>query len=639
MRNIIIILLLVALTVPSWGQVSSFDHFGRVDIGALLKDAQASGDMTRQDAVVLFDGCDKDILDDGRLRMTIHQIIWLGTDRTVDEYADYRIRYDSDRQRLEALLVRTWRDERSIDSDSTALVETLPFVASKTPDYANLRDLMLMHDGIELPCIIETAYRIEDMTAYRRGIEGAWVFGHEYPTVRSEFRFSAPKGRDARIRSYNGAPVLESSGDLTITTRGNWKASMMNLKPLPEPRTSDLLKEAPHVLYSTFKDWKLLGLAQRRAWDERLTVSDALRDSVQALIKDVPAMTEQARLVGKFAADAVRFAWITDEWTWDDARQPDKIYESGYACRYERALLAASLFKAAGFEAFPFYRSRGYGSIELEAPTYSQFEPIAVWVSGADRVEAWYEPESGELRNGLAPVFGRTIWIPGSGDEPSVSWQGEGTLSRMDVCLELKAAQDGAGYEGSGYLYADNGLCPFERMEGVGSRITDCLTEITSGFLPDAEVESCNPITFNRFQVELSFRFTMPLPKADRFERTVIELGAPGRSFEDLLPEGSDLTRQTRTSAVRLPGRLVESLKIVFPFDSMKVVYFPASVETQSEAGVFSLTVEPREGKMCLKRELRLDQSTIPAGQWGELRKLLLSARAEAGRKIILTAD
>ena len=138
---------------------------GGYDIGALMTAAEEHYDLSRLDAVLLVEDLTV-VVAPGSRRTTVHRVAWLGTEIGLNAYADLRIPYNTDTSTLEVVALRTWMDGRWWPHESeispTAVVETTPGAIQSADDYTMMREAMLLHDGVELPCIMETAYEIEE---------------------------------------------------------------------------------------------------------------------------------------------------------------------------------------------------------------------------------------------------------------------------------------------------------------------------------------------------------------------------------------------------------------------------------------------------------------------------------------------
>ena len=129
---------------------------GELDVSTLLEEAKEAFDLEQEDAVFLLDELSESWTADGRRVRGVHQLVLIRTEYGIDHHADLRIPWDSARQRLILHSLCTWRasDDRWIESGPTAMVETLPFAVDGAPDYCHLRETMLLHDGVELPCVM-----------------------------------------------------------------------------------------------------------------------------------------------------------------------------------------------------------------------------------------------------------------------------------------------------------------------------------------------------------------------------------------------------------------------------------------------------------------------------------------------------
>ncbi|HVP07169.1 MAG TPA: DUF3857 domain-containing protein, partial [Candidatus Acidoferrum sp.] len=228
---------------------SSYD--GRLDIAALMKTAQEKFDLPNQDAVILSEGQSIHWFADGRLTMLVHRIVWINSEIAVNRYADSRIPFDKDHCTFTPLALRTWRDNQWWPTDSSGFVETLPFQLEATYDYTNMREMMLLHNGIAIPCIVELAYRIEDKTPFRKGTDGVWLFNREEPAVESWFELGVPAGTAPHATSANGAPGPQKTKD-SQTGLDIYRWSAGPIAAQPRPHVADPTGDLPYIAWTTW---------------------------------------------------------------------------------------------------------------------------------------------------------------------------------------------------------------------------------------------------------------------------------------------------------------------------------------------------------------------------------------------------
>jgi hypothetical protein len=154
--------ILVALAVPLYAETMGVS--GGHDLDRLWAEAQAHYDLEAVDAVLLLESLHVTVAASGDRTTRIHRVVWIGSEVGVDDYADLRVPYNSGNSTLKVTALQTWRDGRWWPAkpaiSPTAVVETLPFAMARADDYTSMRETMLLHDGVEIPCIMETAYEI-----------------------------------------------------------------------------------------------------------------------------------------------------------------------------------------------------------------------------------------------------------------------------------------------------------------------------------------------------------------------------------------------------------------------------------------------------------------------------------------------
>lgn len=624
-------LLTAALVSPSKAEPMSIS--GEQDIGALMQTAGQIYDLENEDAVFLFKGRKEYWTPDGRRITMMHRITWLRTEYAINRYADLRIPWDSAHQTFRKTALRTWRDNKWIVSGPTAVVETLPFAVDRADDYTNMRETMLLHDGIELPCIIETAYVIEDVEPYRDGASGVWTFPRGEPAVMVSFTLGVPAGSVPHYAVHGDIPrpVKGSDEERGLDT---YTFTMNQVDALPRPRTDEMIREVPRVTWSTWESWGDLGQALRDRFTGAMETDSALAAALEERLETAATPVDSAEKVAAFVGEATRLIRYDEDWWWPMPRPAARTYATAYGHRLDRAVLAAALFREAGFEVWPVFRGEGYGDVNDGVPALEGLDGVAVWVSGRG-VEAYYDPSSSDLHNGLAPIYGRAVWLPGVEDSPAVRWSGTGEASRMTVRLDL--SYDGAAekWTGRGVLQATGGLCPYDRMAGLEDEARSTIEEIVGGLLPGAEVGGYNATTFDRFTVTAGFDFTAPAGERDDLGRVRLELGEPGEGIFDHLPGHVRLYEPERGSGVHLPGVMVQTVDLRLDAGGLELVRLPEESRVQTPMGSFTLTVDREEDTIHLVRSLSLGRAACSAEEWPNLRRLLL-AEEDARGKVLL---
>ena len=262
--------IIVALLVGAGTAVAAptMGTSGAHDLDALWATAQTTYDLTKEDAVLLLESRRVEISPAGDVATTVHRVVWIGTAAGLRAHADLRVPWNSATCTLDVAKLRTWREGRwwpdAEKLSDTAVVHTLPYAVDHADDYTAMRETMLLHDGVELPCIMETEYTITE-----RGLPGAddvFVLAQRDPAVLVQLAVTAPGSRSLHHRELNGAPApTRASGDvgrLTLT----W--TLQPAAALRLPLTTTPAAYEPTVVWSTWTDERALGDAWTSAFWE-----------------------------------------------------------------------------------------------------------------------------------------------------------------------------------------------------------------------------------------------------------------------------------------------------------------------------------------------------------------------------------
>ena len=231
-------------------------------LSELVKQAEEKFSFENQDAVILVNEERITLTDDYRKKRYVHKVVWISTSNAVSRYGDHRIPLDAKFQKMDVHLMRTWMDNKWWDTGESGIVETLPFSVSKAPDYSSQRDMILIHNGIEVPCILEWAYTIEDTSIQIINYQGLHHFQGDDPTLLSTLILDYPINRKIRTAASKSVPDAEKTkipGNLTTgetspenstLNRETLFYRMMNIEAAPLPRLADPAIYQPHVVWS-----------------------------------------------------------------------------------------------------------------------------------------------------------------------------------------------------------------------------------------------------------------------------------------------------------------------------------------------------------------------------------------------------
>jgi hypothetical protein len=615
---------------------------GLTDLAELERAAATRWDLSREDAVVLLERRHVEWTADRRRIETVHRAVRIAADDAVEGYADLRIAYDSLRTDLKVLSLRTYRDGDWIESGPTAQVEMTPSALDRAPDLSWIRERMLLHDGVGLPCIVETAWRVTDLWPFRGGTEGVFVFAQPDPVVRAELSFTVPAGTGL-LETGGGAPSPLSEQD--AAGGAERRAVRMEFLEAAGTVSIDAAAYLPHASWSTWTDWASYGALLRDGFEQAIGLDAALRDSVRVLAAEVPTPAEKARGLAAFIARRVRLVESDEGLLRPCPREAARVHATGYGSAFDRAALAAALLREAGLEAEPLYCSRGFSVVNEGVPTLGRMRQLTLLLReppdtlrgspGAAAFLGVYNPATSEVDFGTASLLGRTVWVPGPDGRPALRGGADRGVSRLRAGLDLTAAEDDSSWSGEGFVEADGCFSPFGSMVGLGDEAKGRCEAITGSLLDRATMGGYNLAVLQPSRVVVGMSVTVKSGKPDDLGRWKLVIGAPAGGVKALLPGDVHLSDPARRAPVIFPASLVQEVRVRLRLPADRVVRLPEPLRLRNGAGEFTVTVERTGDKVTIVRTLRLDGARHEAVAWPELRALLLADASERNRVVL----
>ncbi len=626
---------LVLLVVPALAAPTS--AVGDMDIGALMERAGETLDLGSTDVVLLFDGRTVQVALDGSVRTSFHQIVWISTELGIDEYADLRVPWNTTNAALEVTALRTWMDGQwwphESDLSPTAMVETVPRAVASADDYTTMRETMLLHDGVELPCIMETVYTITRRFPGGVGADGLWVFHRDDPAIRVSYEVLVPADVPLSFAVGNGAPdpVVTRDGD---GARYAWE--MRDQPRLGVPHVGDATAHAPYACWSTWRDWSALGAALTTSIDVAGELSDALRDTVLALTEHETYLPARVEAVAGLVTGSTRYiGYDASHWAFEP-RPAARTYDSAYGHTLDRAALATALLReVAGVSSVvPVFRSVPVVAMDLDVPGLARFGPMELLVSG-EGVRGIFDPAVGTFAEGLPDEFSaRTVWDV-TENAPKIWTLGNGAIDSVFDCSVTLEQDDGGAWTGVGRVSGAEALSFYRSIVGVGSETERFCDRLASDVVGGAEVTGSNVAVLESGRSVAGFTFDWDPGDADEQERNVLTFGSPGAGLESRLPSSVHLYESDRTSPVLLVAPLRETLSLRVKLPEDDVALAPAEVDVENGVGRFSQVVERDGDWLVVTRSLQINQTTIHPEWWPDLRALLLAGESAQASTVL----
>ncbi len=626
MKKILLTVVVMSLTTSSLAV--EMGNSGGHNLDELWARAQADRDLSAEDAVLLLESQQITLGADGTLATRVHRVVWIGSSVGIRSYADLRVPWNTATSQLDVEILRTWRDGRwwpdAETISETAVVHTLPYAVNRADDYTTMRETMLLHDGVELPCIMETAYTITETGL--PGADGVFVMPRRDFSALTELQVTVPAASALHYEMLNGVtePVVEENEGAVTTS---WV--MENVPSLLTPVTDAPAAYEPAIVWSTWSEWTALRDHWRTAFDEAAVLDEALTDSLDTWVEHAPSYWSRLQTVTDQVNRYVRGIHYPDRfWTFTQ-RDAVRTWDTAYGHPLGRAVLAAALLRAAGYEVTPIFVGAGHSLVGPEIARLNGMGKLHLSIKGDPA--GLYDPDQGSL-SGQAPLIGLPIWRTDQFFEPFLGnsqW-----ANRLEVTVTLESGDDGH-WQGSGQFHAAGVFCPQGDMAGMDEGARDYLTGVVGGVIDGASLEWTNPEIFHQHQVIFGFGVDVEKPEPEASGRTRLIVGSPGHGLASRA--GSiHLYEDVRKSPVMLAGPMEQLVKVRLKVGEMEAAHLPEPVFLVNEAGEFTVTSTTKDGWITIERELKLTADSYPAEMWSQLRALLLEDADPANGVILL---
>jgi hypothetical protein len=648
MKNLILILpLILALLLPGAVLAAGMGQSAGFDLDQLWARAQKQHDLQREDAVLLLESRRVTFTHDGARQTRVHRVVWIGTSVGVRSYADLRVPWNSATSTLDVELLRTWRVDRASPEgrwwpdpekiSDTAVVHTLPHALDRADDYTDMRETMLLHDGVELGCIMETAYTITDRDVPAGG--GVFVLPHRDPAVLVELRVMTPPGMAIQHAELNGAPAAESVNP----TKGQgllWTAR--DVPALRLPLTTGPEAYEPAVAWSTWPDWPSLAESWLQAFDQAAELDPGQAELVLEQINSAMSSQQKAAAVGAFLNEMVRPVRYSHDFWRHRPRPAARTFNTAYGHGLDRAVLAAAMLQAAGLESWPMLIGTGsaWPGKAMDIPRLQGMTRVVLRIPELGLQEVILDPADGRLK-GMDETFGHPFYYIGSqhgspgGVHPPSLPQPE---KKLTVGVNLARRGD-EGWQGEGFGRGQGVFSGYGSVVCADDLAGGPLQGLAGSLLPGAEVSGGALVVLRGDFTEAAFTLKMPLPGPDDLDRRELLVGRPAGGLLDRLPGDVHLYEESRQSPVLQVGGWQQSVTVRLEVAEDELLHRPEPRQLTNAAGGFSLTVDHQDGWLVLTRSLRLnfvEEGDFPAAMWPDLRALLLAESDPACGTVLL---
>ncbi len=473
----------------------------------------------------------------------------------------------------------------------------------------------------------------------------AWGFGDEHPVVASSISVTVPNGWRANGIVFNHPniePVINGS-------TYSWKAN--NLEGIKDESASPSIPNlVPRIVVSifpgsgqnsgvlrTFASWTDVSQYLTELADPQVQLDDALAGKARELTANAKTEFEKIQAIGRYAQN-IKYVSIQIGVGRGGGHRPHSsldIFKKSYGDCKDKANLMRAMLRALNINAFPVVIYSGDPTyVREELPSPNQFNHCIIAVKVSDETKAptiITHPKLGRLL-----IFDATDDDTPVGDLPSheqgsfalIVAGADGALLRMPstapevnklvrnstVTLSAEGAITATLTERSIGQSAveERGLFKALARPEYEKRIERWITRGITG----AKISKMSPVDS---QVDGKFALDVDFTAKDYAQsmRGKLLVFKPSLVSQR---NGLDLTSPVRKNPIVLQSEAFsETVSVKLP-DGFEIDEMPDAMKMETPFGKFSTSYEVKDGHLIFIRHLEVQNATIPASRYTEVR-------------------
>ena len=545
---------------------------------------------------------------------------------------DPHIPYDSTTQKFTPVRCRAWmRDGKAVDTDpAVGFVEITPFALEHAVDYTGLRQMVMVHTGVEHGASLDLEYTIEDTKPSGNPFWGEVSLQGDLPILDQTVVLRVPEGTHLTVEGFNFEvkPEKKSAEGVDVYTVHRSNVPAVNLEECSH-RDREI---TARLIYTTVPSWAEVGTYLDKWVSRSVDTSDEIKERVKALTAGAGTKLERAYRIHDFVSTRVR----TVNWPLQDfgfrPRPASRVQVSAYGHALDKAVLLKAMLKEAGISSSVVMASR---TSTLAARAASPTQISDVWVAldnGEHRV--WLDPLAPLSKRSSRHLEGRTILcLAGRGSalkrvpvrdpaETMAVMTGQCTVGE-DLGMAAEIRLDLAGNQN-----------PYHGLYGGEGPLRAFCARVANAF-GGGQAETYNlrhlDETLSSFCLRISGGKARQVAGRGTVEIRLPDLPDPvaGREYQ--------IYRNRRSTPLFLAGVAFEKVDITIRLPAgYTVTYLPQAVALETPLGDLKMAFTLSNGKLTYRKSFSLKKSVVSPEAYANFRTLITAQRARRNTILLL---
>jgi transglutaminase-like putative cysteine protease len=607
-------------------------------------------------AAILVDDSTVTIDSDGRLNEVYNFAVRILRKEGRD-YAAGRVSYIPDVSKVKDL--RGWMIRPSGDVKRYGKDDTVDVAGALNDVYNEYRVKKIFGtDDAEVGSVFAYSYAREDRSVFS---QADWTFQGSIPVVNSRYTLNLPAGWRAEAVTFNHPNIEPRVNGSTYV----WE--LTNLPPIPDeplsPSISNLVARlavsyyppatATSVAVKTFANWSEVAAWMSELEDPQVQIDDALARKAYELTALAKTEYDKIQAIAQYVQN-IQYISIQTGLGRGGGYRPHsstEVFAKSYGDCKDKANLMRAMLKVVGITSIPVSIYSGDPTyVRANWPSPQQFNHCIIAIKVSDQTQA-----STIVKH---PMLGRLlIFDPTDSETPigDLPLHLQGSLALIDTKEatelvkmpetppEMNQLQRHSTFE----LTADGGINGKIQEQAQGQIAVGFRTEFRHLTRPEYNRRIEGWVTNGASAARLS-KIEPNDNNTDGHFTLDVEFSAPayGQLMQNRLlvfkpvvvsrREGTSLTASERKHPVVLPANAYSETVTVRLPAGFSVDELPDAVKLETAFGTYNTSYEVKNNELIFKRQLSQRATTIPATDYGVVKKFFESIRAAENAPVVL---
>jgi len=541
-------------------------------------------------------------------------------------YGEDFIVYNPEYQKLKIhQSVTTMADGKKVASPGNAFNELLPSFAANAPNYNGLREMAVTHTGLEKGAIIDFDYTLSSSKDYSAGLMGNETFYPSSPAEKYTLVVHVPAGVPFHYSQYQVAekPVIRKApGKVTYT----WELKNVPAGTREDFRLKDQMNR-PRVVFSSARNSSKIfqSFSSQKAF--AYECSPLLKERMEKLVKETRDPLKRMMSIQDIVVNEINYQPVPLYHAAFRVRTAAEVYQSNGGSEIEKAVLLASMLKAAGIQAevVAVLPASGY---DTKSSNLLQVERYLVQASTDEEDPYYLSPLQNDLSDQVFQLADKEL-VSLSIAKVGVSDPGKQPLAEVLVNASLKM-DESMSMQGTVQVSLSGKLNPSLKIVQDSAY----LKKLGAGVCEAAEIVTSNPGRTDRTKTVVQYE-VKPLNRIKEisghfiYKIPLLSAGVESWYMTELV--------QDRVEPLGLPSLISEKYQysITLP-EGMELITAEETLNIRKPFGFFSFSISQEGKEITIRKEIEFTSSVVATTDYSSLKEIMNAWNNKRYREIVI---